>query len=370
MILFLLTLFQIMYGQSILPTEASVVAQNYYNTYNLTVPDSGLHVPAADKQVSSVIHWNKADSTYLYFVNMQGGGWVLVANEQRYTPVLGFSTTDSVALSDTLNMPPALRALLNDYMSVIDSIRQNNDVPSAIIQAKWNRLKTIGIEKDSIKATYQRSINQNYGSYNGSCLLGNNMWGQSNPNVNCDKSYNKFCPDFFNVSCGRTVVGCTAVAMAQVMRYWQWPDYANIAPTIDMCGTTYGTSVPHYYDWDYMPNQISSNTDMYQVDMIAGLLRDCGYAAHMIYSGLGSAAVLSYAQYALHDIFKYNDADIVSKIGKSDEEWGNLMRTEINWGRPVICQATSYDNNEIAIHTFVVDGYQINTDMFHIIAVR
>lgn len=361
-------------AQTVSIEDASVVAINYYKAYGSIVGDSGIYMSPSSAQVKSIVNWSKADSTYLYFVNIQGGGWVLVPNEERYVPVLGFSKTDSVSLSDTLTMPLALRVLLDDYMNVIDSIRQHNDIQSIELQTKWRQLKTRNISTDSVQTSYQRSISNSSNNYYGQDLLNNNRWnqqGNSSSIDDCDKVYNKFCPTFWNPSCGRTYVGCTAVAMAQVMWYWQWPDYGNIAPSIGPMGTTYGTSVPHYYDWRNMPTDISNQTDMYQVDMVAGLLRDCGYAAHMIYSFDGSAATLAFAKAALRDIFKYSDANLISKIGKSDEEWGNLMRSEINLGRPVIFQATAFKdaegNADLGMHTFVVDGYQLNNpNMFHI----
>ena len=34
-----------------------------------------------------------------------------------------------------------------------------------------------------------------------------------------------------------------------------------------------------------MPDRINDNTDIYQVDAVAGLLRDCAYAASTVFHG-------------------------------------------------------------------------------------
>jgi len=47
--------------------------------------------------------------------------------------------------------------------------------------------------------------------------------------------YNKFCPNIntnMQYLCGHAVAGCVAIAVAQIMRYWEWPYAADVPTTI------------------------------------------------------------------------------------------------------------------------------------------
>ena len=45
-------------------------------------------------------------------------------------------------------------------------------------------------------------------------MLGNTKWNQS-------PFYNKYTPN------SRFPIGCVAVSLGQIMRYWQWPDHGE-----------------------------------------------------------------------------------------------------------------------------------------------
>lgn len=281
--------------------------------------------------------------TYLYVVNMPDSGWAIISNEQRYpTTIIGYST-ESHFETNLDNLPGGVSFLLETHMDMIDSLRVS---PSVFHNKKISLTRSTTKQHRDIQPLLKRNGQEN-------------LWGQSLNNSsepNCNKVYNKFCPDFYNVSCGRTLVGCTAVAIAQVLWYWRWPDYALINDNINMAGTTYGPERRHYYDWDNMPAKIYNSTPMYQVNMVGGLLRDCGYAANMLYTGSGSAAGVVKLEDALDELnmhweynFDYAWTDVQS-----------LLISELQQERPVICQA---DDGE-GIHTFVIDGYASN--MFHV----
>ena len=114
-------------------------------------------------------------------------------------------------------------------------------------------------------------------------LLNTIKWGQSRntdywewgPSYEYDttKIYNKYCPRFYDVSDGRTIAGCTAVAMGQVMWYHRWPAYAAIPAHIYSSGVTYGGFVPRIYNWNLIPPYIRDTTALGRANTIASLLR-------------------------------------------------------------------------------------------------
>ncbi len=97
-------------------------------------------------------------------------------------------------------------------------------------------------------------------------------WGQStNDKGSCSPSYNALCPRTDNENnkddCDRMLAGCGAIAMAQIMWKWAYPDESR-----------YGI-----YDWDKMPSDLidGCSTDCPK------LISDCGKACKMNYQSIG-----------------------------------------------------------------------------------
>ena len=292
-----------------------------------------------------ISEFKRNNVTYLYIVNMPDSGWAIVSNEQRYpTTIIGYSTTSHFETNRD-DLPGGVLFLLETHMDMIDSLRES---PSTFYdKSNFNSHLSKELHRD-----IQPLLNID-GQENSWNQDGNNDVSQQ---YDCNKVYNKFCPKLCNVSCQRTLAGCTAVAIAQVLWYWKWPDYALIYDSINAVGSHIGNLHRHYYDWDNMPATINNSTPMYQVNMVAGLLRDCGYAAHMVYTCIGSSA----------DVLQLEDAlDVLNMHWQYNfnYDWTNvssLLINELQIRRPVICQAAK----GIGTHTFVIDGY--SSGMFHI----
>ena len=298
-------------------------------------------------QVSQI---KRQDTTYLYAVNMPDSGWVIVSNEQRYTPIIGYSTNAQFD-ANLANQPGALRLLLEHHMNMIDSLRANPSAFYSRIPISSSNSNDLVETNRSTGPLLQRNGVENYWRQEG-----NN--GSVTPN--CDKVYNKFCPDWYTPSCGHTYVGCTAVAIAQVAWYWRWPDYAMIKDNIDMAGTPYGTERKHYYDWENIPPRIYNTTAMYQVNMVAGLLRDCGYAAHMLYGTTYSQAGTVKLANAL-DTYNFH---VNARFEYSGMDFNPILQYEMQLDRPVICQAQG--PGWANIHSFVIDGYSSALNKYHV----
>ncbi|MBO4689714.1 MAG: thiol protease/hemagglutinin PrtT [Paludibacteraceae bacterium] len=296
----------------------------------------------------------RGNSTYLFIANMPNKGWAIVSNEQRYPTIIGYSE-ESHFDTDLNHHPGALKLLLEHHMNMIDSLRES---PSTFYDRVPSRspISHVPVRIGADSVLLKRNGHPN-------------CWGQFLNNsaspYDCDKVYNKYCPEWFicDTVCNKTVVGCTAVAIAQLAWYWRWPDYAYIRDSIGLLGEWYGQSRRHYYDWNNMPTSIYSTTPLYQIDMVAGLLRDCGYASHMIYSIDGSAAGTGYLQSALEDTYLFHT--------HRDYEYAwtdiaPILIDEISVNRPVICQAWDYEEGELGAHTFVIDGYSAQTNKFHL----
>lgn len=283
------------------------------------------------RTVQSVHPIIRNERPYLYIVEMADStGWAIMTNEQQYSTYVGYAENGTFSYDD---MPPALGVLLEQHMDAIDSVRLYG--PKA--QSEYIEALAASEEKTPI-------------------LLGENAWGQTSNNgsgANCEKVYNKYAvKSTKNEDCGRHAVGCGAVAMGQILRYWHWPDYAIIRDTI-ISGVWHGGKNIRWYDWDNMPDKIYDWSPIAQVDAIAGLLRDCGYAAHTTYHNAGSVALFKDIHSAMEDIFHYH------ANREHEYAWTDIapkLKSEINLNRPVLCQAWK---SVTEAHSFVIDGYRI-----------
>ena len=291
------------------------------------------------KKVATIEAIRRDSTNYMYLVNAtDSSGWVIFANEKAYPIIIGHCESGSFTYDEEV-LPPALLCILNNHMDAIDATRNNtvsmtranNDTPST------NLL------------------------YEAENLIDDDYWKQSSNNDTVsplsDKVYNKYCPT--NLLClddefRRTDAGCGPVAMAKIMRYWQWPDML----TVGINDTTY------YYDWENMPRRIDNNTPSYQVDAVAHLFRSCGKAAVTAYTHFGTATIISAIHDALIDDFGYH-----SNLVRAEQEnvdITNMLMNEIDNKRPVLVQA--HEKVKTDGHSFVVDGYRLynNRVEFHV----
>lgn len=139
------------------------------------------------------------------------------------------------------------------------------------------------------------------------------------------------------------VVGCVALAMGEVMRFWQWPK------------TT--------YDWknmldDYIEGQYSE----VQGDAVGHLLADCGRMVDMSYGSSSSGAKSIKQPIVLVDSFGYDiGAQVYFRDFFRHSEWHNLLHAELAAGRPILLSAMS----STLSHAFVCDGYN-EEGLYHI----
>lgn len=323
------------HAQDYSQSQVTAMAHNYF---------------ATDVAVATMANNVTIDTLYLgdtpkMFLCQDGSNWVVLTNEQSVSPIvcLGEGTLSVAELQES-----PLWLLLNESMLGLDSLRRSDDYEPAE--------NAIALQSTARATKMTPLLNLN----------GANYWKQynnnSNPTTDATKVYNKFCPDFYNCSNGKTYVGCTAVAMAQVMWYNKWPYSASIPSKIDVAGITSGTNVTRTYNWSNMPVTIQDNTPISQVDAIASLMRDCGYAGHTIYAKAGSSMTLTNAISALRKTFQYTAH--MKQYSSGAKIFNNLVKSEIAAKRPVMIQATHASNGKA--HTFVIDGYDSASEMFHL----
>ncbi len=273
--------------------------------------------------------------------NDNGSGFVIVAADDRITPIIAYSDLGTVAGE----IPPSVDAWLQEYELQIEFlIGKFHDVPSRVSDS-WLQLSESGATTPQPLATTVVAP------------LLSTTWGQS-------PYYNNLCPT-------GTYTGCVATAMAQVMKYWNHPyvgegqhSYTHV---------TYGHLSADfkntYYNWTSMPNTLTSSSSALQMNAVATLMYHCGVAVEMAYADTGSgAAVISEgrhvypcAERAFSKYFDYNESiQGLKRLVFSDQIWNNIMQQELSLNRPII-----YTGNGSGAHAFILDGVN-NIGHYHV----
>lgn len=338
-----------LFGQDVSESLAVAVATQYYER----VKDDNINERVSRIKIMNQAKNDRAPELIsplglagMWLVPVEDG-WVLVSTNTKTTPVLAHYRTDRKPVYDSL--APGAKYLLEWYEHEI--AYANDSCPHCERHSKWDSLQQ---DKSLSNKQSQQTRSVTPLTYT--------HWAQTDnwdyPYSICDKSYNKFCPPKNAPDqCNKAAVGCVAVAMAQIMAYWHWPYAANVP-------TTSGGSTTElkFYDWTMMPSRLYNFSYDDEVDMVAGLLRDCGYMAHMNY-GIKSETTDDKAKDALI-AFGYNESTIDIKNKWQTSGWQTMLQAELNAGRPVYYSG-SKNMFHAGGHAFVLDGYD-SDGYFHI----
>ena len=272
-----------------------------------------------------------------YVFNLGNEGFVMVSADDAFRPIVGYSKEDAF---DAQNINPELRYMLDNLIAGRTS--HNFGEASPLVAAEWNSVMTSG---------KQLSFNGGREAFR----LVATKWNQDYP-------YNYFCPQATGGPGGRTYAGCVATAMGQVMKYWNHPLQGTGSHTDYNSGfggltANFGATT---YDWDNMPNQISSNSPQVQIDAIGTLLYHCGIAVDMNYAIDGSGAYSTDVPSRIIQYFSYsNQATYQQRDYYSYDAWKEKLKESLDLGWPIYYSGHSSDGG----HAFVCDGYN-DADMF------
>ncbi|MBQ2077592.1 MAG: C10 family peptidase, partial [Bacteroidales bacterium] len=260
-------------------------------------------------------------------------------------PILAFSD-EGAFVSD--NMPDHIRFFLDGYTDEIQYTIDNQQVSNTEIQRQWDALisESHVLPKD--------------GNVVVGPLLGNNQWNQT-------KYYNNLCPADAtgNVAYGgHAAVGCGALVMGQVMRYWRYPATGTGSHSYN--SSNYGTLSANFgattYHYESMPYRlIVSNHPDSCVDAIATLLYHCGVAVNMNYGPSASVANSNKIVAALSTYFRYPaTVQYIERGSLPSSRWLNYLKGELDEGAPFMYGGSgSYGG-----HVWTCDGYR-DDNYFH-----
>ncbi len=266
----------------------------------------------------------------IYIFNSEHG-FVVVAADNRVNPVLAYSDHSQFQVE---NMPENLQYWMQSLNDGIQNAIDQRLEPTEEIREEWMLL----ISGKQLAPKSRTMVPP----------LVKTHWDQFEP-------YNNLCP-------GDCPTGCVATAMAQIMKYWEWPitgtgTYSYTHSVYGELSADFGNTT---YDWDNMIDMLTTSSTTAQQDALATLMYHCGVAVNMNYcSGSGSASSPYSYLSSLPIYFDYNQSDLqrLDASGYNTESWIALLKAELDCGRPMLY---SGDKTGSPGHTFICDGYDTN----------
>ena len=294
------------------------------------------------KWTHEVKNSSNASLAACYIVNTDNG-YVIVAGDDRAREILAYGDGQ---VEDLNNLPEAMQLFLKMYQKQMEYLQAH---PGLKVQ---KALATRGFSVEPMLST---------------------AWNQGKP-------YNMKTPRKGSGSDPYCKVGCSAVALAQVMKFWEYPITSPALPgyTCPTSGYVMEPLDEYTFDWDNMLDSYKTNTDQYsdaQLNAISWLMRYVGQAETMDYGLQQSGAEGDQILDAIRTFGYDDDARIVMKwdfddgtVNYTEEGWAELIQSELLAGRPLVYCAydMSSDSTAISGHAFNVDGYDADNDLYHV----
>ena len=319
--------------------EASAVASAFIQAGGETAPAKRMQKAAAATSVTAPVEWAftqyQIDNTTpaVFVFNSTEEGFVLVSAEDNARAVLGYSDEGTF---DANNIPENMQFWLQMYADEMGRLGEE------AIRRETIKRKVIG---DEAKGERREATSEEYPTI--SPILGQTIWGQGKP-------FNNKCPQ---INGERTVTGCVATALSQIMYVHKYPtkgtgshSYTTESKKLNVSANFGNTT----YDWANMIPNYSGSYTTTQANAVATLMHHVGVAADMDYTVDGSGAVSSIALAAITKYFGYDKAiNVLPKDFMKEESLLQAIATDLQVGRPVYFSGVTVNREG---HAFVCDG--------------
>ncbi|MBR5685065.1 MAG: C10 family peptidase [Muribaculaceae bacterium] len=312
---------------------ARVAAGKFLQNHRTTFKSSSIsNLTLAHTEASSV------EGNAYYVFNVSGGGWVIVAGDDRAKQILAYGDKGNIDMNE---MPASMKGQLDTYKKQIEAIQSYKGklVPNRAPQR-----------------------------YNPVAPLTKTTWGQQEP-------MNRYTP----LKNGeKTAVGCGPLAMAQICYYWKYPagseamggyyvySGCGTVPALEATTFEYDKMLKKYTIYNPETGGVSLGTyTEEQAEAVARLCRYTGHACQVRYGNSGtSSGAYSYDQLAAFKQFGFNEgAQLIgfdpsyycANFGNgkyTEEAWIALIVVELEAGRPIAYHNVDFTDG----HAWVLDG--------------
>lgn len=263
--------------------------------------------------------------------------YAIIANDDNFNAILGYSDNPFRHSSAT---NPGFTWWINAMNETIEQHIQDGTRPNYIAPSDSH--------KSEVSALVQT------------------QWGQNSP-------YNDMTPTYIqNGVENHFVSGCVATAMAQVMKYYNYPTTGNGSKSY-RC-TMYGSDGSPIskrltanfstgnYDWNNMLHVYGASYTDEEASAVAKLMSHCGISVQMDYDISGSGSYSFRVPEAMSKYFRYSqNLRFYVRNYMNIKEWTDIIFTFLSDGHPVLYGGNSKSGG----HAFVIDGYD-NRGLVHV----
>ena len=306
-----------------------------------------------------------------HVIHLDEGGFVVLPADDEIEPIIAFASEGALEADpenplwtlisqDVPERIKATRSSAKRAMQAGPSQRQQRN------KNKWQRFED-KTDLQNPDYTDEPLIDMGTPSINDERVspLVDSRWNQGDvgyPLVHC---YNYYTPKNY-------VSGCTATAMAQIIRYWQHPATGigvhSYDIEVDGVGqsalTRGGDGAGGAYNWSIMPLTPNGSTPEASRQMIGALVYDCGVSLKTFYYKNGSGAYTHYPAMRLRDLFGYANAIFYSQ--DSELTTGGLLNRIVNPNLDMGCPTIlSIRNDKDEGHAVLADGYGYNSSTLY-----
>lgn len=314
------------------------IAQNIkHQVNNKNLKSKGITSVVKSIEKINIIPDENGYTTY-YIVNYKEGGFLLLSADNRVKPVLAYSENNFFPFDDR-DYPSGLVQWLFNTKEKIKNIRNSNKLQSKEVKYAW--------EIEKIQNTINEFLYENrIDPIGNDCLdnleivgpLLNTTWYQG-----C--GFNTYmpvlnCSDYPCYSNNRAYAGCVPIAMAQIMKFHNYPTN---------------------YNWSNMPNDYGTTTT-------ASFIKDIHTGIDNLPNSLLVGEPLSYEcnstgvknHYDMSDVLK--NSFNYSSAKRADYNYSTVVN-ELRNNRPVILSGSYVKQDWILFkiysgHMWVCDGFR------------
>ena len=315
-----------LFAKQISKQTAKQVAKNFFTE------KSGFNNSEITFGKEFVVTKNNKTSCFIFNIN---NGFIVIAGDDAVFPVLAYSFDHNYTGTD---FPEGFKNRMENY--------------AAQVEYAIDR-KTVASEK--IKLGWEKYLSENFvpeKSIPGVEPLLSTTWGQG-----C--YYNTAFPEEEQGQCGHLYTGCVATAMAQIMKYYNYPESGTGSFGYN---TSYGYVEADFentvYNWSEMENHLTDENEA-----VATLMFHSAISLSSQFYPQGTGAYDTTVPGALFKYFKYKDDAQFLFRDEYLGDWKALLRSELDEHRPVLYGAVA-EAKTLYGHSLVCDGYQ-DTAFFH-----
>lgn len=276
---------------------------------------------------------NDIGNTVFYVINYVNGGFIILSADNRAEPIIGFSEDNKFVLDNgkDKSYPLVLKSWLENVKKHISNIQTSKSKQTKEEELIWRQVQNMMVSNGSMTAKsaiadipmpdcYEHTESRSQGPF-----LKMKWW-----------QFDGFNDALGYISCTsdnqHVYAGCVPIAMAQVMKYYQYPTN---------------------YNWSAMPMDSAA-------PVTANLILDIHNAIGSVYPGqpvynCNGTGVGSDISLVLKSKFNYSSAQLANYSYQT-------VINELDAGRPVILEGV--DKSSFTGHMWVCDGYYVMNSFF------